>query len=514
MAERYQDFIDYREQMQQGGGPSKIEKQHAKGKLTARERLELLFDPGTFEEYGLFVKHRCTEFGMDHVDIPGDGVITGFGQVNGRTVFAFAQDFTTSGGSLGEMHGKKIQRIMEEAIRAGAPLVGLNDSGGARIQEGNDSATQYFGIFQYNTMASGYIPQVSAIMGPCAGGAAYSPGLTDFIINVNGTSKMFITGPGVIRQVTGEEINEEQLGGAAVHNNISGVSHRIAANDEDCIAQIKTYLSYFPSNCLEAPPVYLCQDDPQRLAYELDEMIPDSSKRPYDCRKVIQAIADQGSLFEIQPNWAKNVVTALTRMNGSTVGFIANQTTHLAGSLDINASDKMAHFVTLCDAFNIPLVFLGDTSGYLPGVSQEHGGIIRHGAKAVYAVAQATVPKILVTIRKLYGGAAAPMCDYGMQGDAMISWPTTESAVMGAAGAVASVFRKEIQEAENPQERAAELTKIYEETYNNPYFKAGRQYTDMVILPRETRRVLIHILQALKNKKVADLPKKHGIMPV
>ncbi len=514
MKDQYQEFREYRDRLKAGGGPAKIERQHQKGKLTARERLDILFDPGTFVEYGLFARHRCTEFGMEKVEIPGDGVVTGFGKVDGRTVYAFAQDFTAAGGSLGEMQGAKIRRIMEEAIRAGAPVIGLNDSGGARIQEGNDSAVQYFGIFSLNVEASGYIPQISAIMGPCAGGAAYSPGLTDFVINVKETSSMFVTGPGVVKQVTGEVVSSEELGGAQIHNTVSGVSHMMAEDDRDCIEKIKRYLSYFPSNCHEEPPVYKCDADPMELCYALDAYMPESSRKPYDCRGIVEIVADPGSVFEIQPGWACNVVTALARMNGHSVGFVANQPNYMAGSLDVHASDKIAHFVTLCDAFNIPLLFLGDTAGCFPGLEQEHGGIIRHGAKALYAVAQAAVPKILITTRKLYGGAAAAMCDYGMGGDARISWPAAESSSMGASAAVGSIFAKDIKKADDPEQKEAALIQEYASKYSTPCFKAGRLYTDMIIMPHETRKVLNLLLEALRNKKRTVPDKRHGIPPV
>ena len=513
MNKAHLELIEKREKEMLGGGPEKIEKQHRNGKLTARERLDLLFDEGTFEEIGLFAKHRCHAFGMEKVHIPADGVVTGFGKVNGRTVFAYAQDFTSLGGSLGEIHGKKISRVIEEAVRAGAPVVGLNDSGGARIQESPDSIV-FLNIFYNNTRASGNIPQISAIMGPCAGGAAYSPALTDFVINVDQTSKMFLTGPNVIKQVTGEDIDEETLGGARTHNFVSGVSHRLALNDEDCIEQIKIYLSYMPQNCLESPPVYECGDDPERLVYELDDILPENPNRAYDIRHILELICDEGSLYEIRPEWAKNSVTALARIQGMPVGFVANQPSVKAGCIDIDASDKMAHFINVCDAYNIPLVFVADCPGYLPGMKQEYGGIIRHGAKPVYAAANATVPRILLTIRKLYGGAAAPMSDYGMEPDAIIAWPTAQAAVMGASGAAAIVFRKEIANAEDPKAKLAEVTAQYEAIFNNPYEKAGRMYVDMVIEPNETRRVLVHLLETFKNKKIPVLPKKHGIMPV
>lgn len=506
-------FLAKREKLLQGGGEARIRKQHEKGKLTARERLELLFDKDSFVEYGLFVRHRATEFGMDKVDAPADGVVTGFGTIGGRVVYAYAQDATVVGGSLGEMHGIKIVRLMEEAIRAGKPIIALNDSGGARIQEGNDTKL-YLDIFNLNVKASGYIPQLSAIMGPCAGGGAYSPALTDFIINVDGTSRMFVTGPAVVKSVTGETIDDETLGGARVHSRISGVCHRVAADDEDCIEQLKLMLSFFPDNCQQKPPVYRCAEDPNKLVPELDTIIPEDSRKVFDVRRVIELLADDGFYYEIRPEFAQNIVVALARLDGRSVGFIANQPLYKAGSMDMNAADKAAQFINLCDAFGIPLVFLSDVPGCLPGVDQEYAGVLRHGAKMVYAVANAVVPKIALTMRKMYGGASACMCEKGMGPDVVLSWPTAQSAVMGAAGAAAIVFRKEIAASDDPARTRAELTAQYEEAFNNPYRKAAREYTDIIILPSETRRVLIRCLKALENKQVELLPKKHGNMPV
>lgn len=508
------EFIEKKSLLEQGGGPDKTAKQHEKGKLTARERINLLFDAGSFVEYGLFVKHRATEFGMDKVDAPADGVITGFGTINGRIVYAYAQDATVVGGSLGEMHGIKIVRLIEEAIRAGKPVVSMNDSGGARIQEGNDTKL-YLDIFRLNVEASGYIPQLTAVMGPCAGGGAYSPCLTDFVISVDGTSRMFVTGPSVIKSVTGEVIDDETLGGARVHSRLSGVCHRVAANDEDCIEQLKQMLSFFPDNCNEKPPVYHTADSPDREPAELDSILPENPKQVYDVRDVIKYIADNGYYYEIRPEFAQNIVCALSRLDGKSVGFIANQPMYKAGSMDMNAADKAAAFINLCDSFNIPVVFLSDTPGCLPGIDQEYAGVLRHGAKMVYAVASATVPKIALTMRKMYGGASACMCEKGMGPDVVISWPTAQSAVMGAAGAAAIVFRKQIAAAEDPDKARAEVTAEYEKAFNNPYRKAAREYTDIIILPHETRKVLIRCLAALQNKQeISSVHKKHGNMPV
>lgn len=513
MREEQQEFLRRKQRLEQGGGLQKVEKQHAKGKLTARERLDLLFDPDTFVEYGLFVKHRCTEFGMDQVDAPADGVITGFGKIHGRVVYAYAQDATVMGGSLGEMHGLKIARLLEEAIRAGKPVVGLNDSGGGRIQEGNDTKT-FLDIFRLNVEASGYIPQLSAIMGPCAGGGAYSPALTDFVIAVDGTSKMFVTGPQVVRQVTGETVDEEALGGALVHSTVSGVVHRRAADDADCLAQIRQMLSFLPDHCGAPLPVYACSQPADARVPALDEVLPVSDKTPYDVRRVVELLADDGYYYEIHPEFAANLVTALARLDGHSVGFVANQPMYKAGSLDMDAADKAAHFINFCDAFGIPLVYLSDVPGCMPGVDQEHGGIIRHGARMIYATARATVPKIAVSMRKMYGGAAAGMCEKGMGPDVVLSWPTAQSAVMGAAGAAAIVFRKQIAAAADPEAKKRELTAQYEQAFHNPYRKAEREYTDCIIAPSDTRRVLIRCLEALREKTVVTLPKKHGNMPV
>ena len=509
-----QEFLDRKAHLELGGGAQKIEKQHAKGRLTARERIHLLFDEDSFVEYGLFIKHRCHDFGMEKVEAPADGVITGFGKVNGRLVYAYANDATVLGGALGETQGKKVCRLMEAAIAAKAPLVALYDCGGARLQEGFDSVA-FLDIFWHNVQASGYIPQFSAIMGPCAGGAAYSPALTDVIINVDQTSQMFITGPKVIEEVTGEKVDMETLGGARVHNEISGVSHRMASNDEDCIQQLKCLLSYFPQNCHEKPPVYAYDDDPNRLIPELNHIIPENPKKGYDVHRIIDLISDTQSFFEIQPLYAKNLVVGFGRIMGRTVGYVANQCSYMAGSLDINASDKGAHFINLCNAFHIPLIFLTDVPGYLPGVSQEHGGIIRHGAKMVYAVDNATVPKISLTMRKVYGGSAAAMCNTQYaRADVKLCWPNMVASIMSGSGAVNVIFHKELAQAEDKETTRAQLIEYYEQTVNHQFKHAERGYSDLMILPEETRKVLIQCLESLENKEVSVLNKKSGLMPV
>ena len=512
MRPKQAELIAKREQVMMMGGEKAIEKQHARGKLTARERMDLLFDKGTFTELNLFVKHRCTVFGMDKKDIAADAVITGFGKVNGRLVYAYAQDFTSVGGSVGEMTGRKIVRLMKEANKVGAPIVAMCDGAGGRIQEGMD-AIHYSTIMYNNVMASGRVPQVSAIMGPCVGGAAYSPALTDFIIATEKTSRMFITGPKVIAQVTGEKVDENTYGSAHEHMTVTGVVNRTATDDENCIEQIKIYLSYFPQNCSEKPPIIPCDEDPDKLVYELDTVLPENTKASYDVRDVIRLIADRDSMFEISPLYAQNIITSLARINGRPVGFVANNPSVMAGTIDINASDKFCHFVSVCDSFNIPLIYLADTPGFMPGKTQEHGGIIRHGAKVLYANATATVPKIRLTLRKLYGGATPAMCDYGMNPDYTVSWPNAEEATMGAEGAAAIIFAKEIANAPNPEEVKAQRTAEYEANYNNPYFKASRLETDLIIEPNETRRVLIRLLEAIETKEEENPAKKHSIFP-
>jgi len=498
----------------EGGGEERIKKQHEKGKLTARERLEKLLDEGSFVEIGMFAKSRATEFGMDKKRYPGDGVVTGYGTINGRLVFVYAQDFTVLGGSLGEMHAEKICRIMDLAMENGAPVIGLNDSGGARIQEGVDSLKGYGEIFFRNTIASGVIPQIAVIMGPCAGGAVYSPAIMDFTIMVDRSSYMFITGPQVIKAVTGEDINFEGLGGAMVHNEKSGNAHLIARNEDEAIEFIKLLLSYIPSNNMEDPPVINTGDPPDRMDYSLDKIIPEDPKKSYDVKDVISKVVDRGTFFELQPYFAPNIVIGFARLNGKSVGIVANQPRVLAGVLDINASDKAARFVRFCDAFNIPLITFVDVPGYLPGVAQEHGGIIRHGAKLLYAYSEATVPKITVILRKAYGGAYIAMSSKHLRADMVYAWPTAEIAVMGPEGAVNIVFRREIKEAEDPEKKRLELIKEYRDKFANPYVAAARLYIDDVIYPHETRPKIIQALEMLQNKREDRPMKKHGNMPV
>lgn len=517
MNAKQEDFLKRKEELKQMGGAARVEKQHAQGKLTCRERLDLLFDEGTFEEIGLFVKHRKMDFGLDKKVIPGDGVVCGYGKVNGRTTFAFAQDFTAMGGSIGEMTGIKMLRVLRGAIRAGVPVIGLEDGAGGRLNEG--VTTEFNAIYQENVNASGYIPQIAAIMGPCAGGCSYSPALMDYLICVDKTSKMFLTGPKVIKTVTGEEPGPD-FGSGRFHNTVSGVSHGLAKDDAECIEMIKKYLSYFPQNSNEKPPVVPCAQDPNALVPELNDIVPINTARGYDVHKVLELIADKDSLFEYQPLWAPNVITTLGRLNGKSVGFIATNPKYMAGVYDINSADKASRFVTLCDAFNIPLVYVADTPGFLPGIGQESGGVIRHGAKTLFANAVATVPKIRLTTRKLYGGATSAMCEYGLEPDCTISWPNSEEAVMGAAGACEVLHAKELKTArENGGEEAyRELLKQYadeyERLYNNPYDKARYMTTEMIIMPEETRRVLIHILETFENKEVLRVQKKHCIFPV
>lgn len=497
-----------------GGGDRAIEKQHTMGKGTARERLEKLFDPGSFRETGMFVQHRCTNFGMEKKDSPAEGVVTGYGTVNGRTVYAAAQDFTVIGGSLGEMHAAKIAATQEAAMKAGAPMICINDSGGARIQEGVDALAGYGRIFYNNTRASGVIPQISVIMGPCAGGAVYSPAITDFIFMVKNTSQMFITGPAVIKSVTGEEVTAETLGGAMAHNSVSGCAHFAADSEDECIAGIKRLLSYLPQSWRERPPISDSGDDPRREDEALNSIVPDSAKRPYDMMEIIRSLADNGDVLEIQPHFARNIITALIRMDGRSVGIIASQPKVMAGCIDINVSDKAARFIRTCDSFHIPLLTLEDVPGFLPGTAQEHGGIIRHGAKMLYAYSEATVPKITVITRKAYGGAYIGMCSKHLGADAVFAWPSAEIAVMGADGAASIIFSKEIEAAGNPAMARSEKIAEYEETMMNPYVAASRGYVDDVILPAETRRCVISAFRALENKMELSPEKKHGNIPL
>ncbi|NLC76273.1 MAG: methylmalonyl-CoA carboxyltransferase [Clostridia bacterium] len=497
-----------------GGGAKRIAKHHEAGKLTARERIAMLLDPDSFVEIGQFVTHRATEFGMTEVEAPAEGVITGYGLIDGRQVYVYSQDFTVIGGTLGEMHAAKICRVMDLALKTGCPIIGINDSGGARIQEGVDALNGYGEIFKRNTLASGVIPQISVILGPCAGGAVYSPALTDYIFMVENISQMFITGPQVIKSVTGEEVTPENLGGAKTHNTRSGVAHFMAATEEECFRQIRQLLQYLPSNNLEEAPRTTCSDPVGRLEDTLQTIIPPEPNRPYDVKEILKLVLDQGEFFEVQAKYATNIVVGYGRLNGQTVGIIANQPKFLAGCLDINASDKAARFIRFCDAFNIPLLTLVDTPGYLPGTEQEYGGIIRHGAKLLYAYSEATVPKITLILRKAYGGAYLAMCARSLGADQIIAWPSAEIAVMGPEGAANIIFRKEIAGAEDPVAVRQEKIDEYRERFANPYVAAGRGYVDTVIDPAETRPYLIQSLEALATKKESRPGKKHGNFPV
>jgi len=496
------------------GGDKAVASHHEKGKLTARERLALLFDPGTFRELDMFVSHRCVNFGMEKVEIPSDGVVTGHGRVNGRPLFAFSQDFTARAGSLGEMHSKKICKVMDMALKAGVPFVGINDSGGARIQEGVDALSGYGQIFYRNSVASGVIPQISAIMGPTAGGAVYSPAMTDFVFMVKNTSYMFITGPEVIKSVTGEEITFEDLGGAMTHNEKSGVAHFACDNDEHAIERIKTLLSYLPLNNMEDPPMVATGDSPDRTDPALDSIIPDSPNQSYDVKDIIRSIVDNGEFFEPHEHFARNIIVCFARLNGRTVGIIANQPKVLAGCLDINASDKATRFIRFCDAFNIPMLTIADVPGYLPGSQQEWGGIIRHGAKLLWCYSEATVPKMLLITRKDYGGSYLAMCSRDLGADMALAWPTAEVAVMGAAGAANIIHRKEIQSAEDPAAKRKEKIEEYQNLFSNPYCAANRGYVDAVIVPSQTRPRLIESLEVMCSKREMRPPKKHGNIPM
>ncbi|HEV2459211.1 MAG TPA: acyl-CoA carboxylase subunit beta, partial [Ktedonobacterales bacterium] len=484
------------------------------GKLTARERLDLLLDPGTFQELDMFATHRTTDFGLAEQKVLGDGVVTGYGKIDGRLVHVFSQDFTVFGGSLSEAHAEKICKVMDLAMKSGAPVIGLNDSGGARIQEGVVSLGAYADIFLRNTLASGVVPQISAIMGPCAGGAVYSPAITDFIFMVEGTSHMFVTGPNVLKTVTHEEVTFEELGGATVHNSTSGVAHFSMPSEAECLRAIRTLLSYLPSNNVDDPPLLPSDDPPDRADHELDDIIPDNPNRPYDIKDVIRRVVDRGSFFEVQELWAQNIVVGFARLGGRPVGIVAQQPTVLAGVLDINSSDKGARFVRFCDCFNIPIVTLEDVPGFLPGVAQEHGGIIRHGAKLLFAYCEATVPKVTVITRKAYGGAYDVMSSKHVRGDINYAWPTAEIAVMGPEGAVNILFKDEIEQAEDPEAKRQELVTSYQEKFDNPYIAAARGYIDEVIEPRHTRGKLIVALEMLQNKRDSNPPKKHGNIPL
>jgi acetyl-CoA carboxylase carboxyltransferase component len=502
------------EQAHQGGGKERIDAQHERGKLTARERLELLLDKGSFRETDMFVTHRTHDFDLDQRKYLSDSVVTGWGTIDGRLVYVFSQDFTVFGGSLGEVHAEKICKIMDMAMKNGAPVIGLNDSGGARIQEGVVSLGAYADIFLRNTLASGVIPQISAIMGPCAGGAVYSPALTDLIFMVRRSSYMFITGPNVVKAVTHEDVSFEELGGADVHASTSGVCHYVADSEADCLYMLRVLLSYVPQNNMEDPPFVPTTDDRLRTEEALNDLVPDDPSKPYDIRDAVRLIVDDGVFFEIHENYAQNIVVGFARLGGHSVGIVANQPAVLAGVLDIDSSDKGARFVRFCDSFNIPIITFVDVPGFLPGTSQEHGGIIRHGAKLLYAYCEATVPKITVITRKAYGGAYDVMSSKHIRGDLNLAWPSAELAVMGPEGAVSIIFRKELAKAKDPEKRKKELVKEYREKFANPYIAASRGYLDDVIEPRHTRPRLINALEMLNNKRDDNPPKKHGNIPL
>ena len=497
-----------------GGGVQRRERQHKEGKMSARERVEFLLDEGTFEETDKLVTHRCADFGMDEQKSYGDGFITGYGRIEGRLVFVFAQDFTVFGGSLSETNAAKIVKIMDLAGKTGAPLIGLNDSGGARIQEGVVSLAGYADIFLRNTLYSGVIPQISAIMGPCAGGAVYSPAITDFILMVDKTSYMFITGPDVIKTVTHEEVTKDQLGGAHTHNELSGVAHFQAHDDAECLSMVRELLSFIPSNNLDDPPRKLCTDPIDRTDEKLDRIVPDQSNQPYDIKDVIHSVVDDGYFFEVQEHYARNIVVGFARLNGKPVGMVANQPAALAGTLDINASVKGARFVRFCDCFNIPLVTFEDVPGFLPGTNQEYGGIIKHGAKLLFAFAEATVPKVTVITRKAYGGAYCVMASKHVRTDVNYAWPTAEIAVMGPEGAVDIVYKRDLDKAANREEMRKAKIEEFRDRFANPYVAAERGFVDAVIQPRETRKKLIQALAMLETKRDKNPPKKHGNIPL
>ncbi len=513
-ADRLEELRRRRREAEAGGGPERLERQHRAGKKTARERIEFLLDEGSFEELDKFVVHRCNDFGMEESRVPGDGVITGYGKIDGRLVYVFAQDFTVFGGSLSETYAAKICKIMDLAMKMGAPVIGVNDSGGARIQEGVVSLAGYADIFLRNTLASGVIPQISAIMGPCAGGAVYSPAITDFIFMVHKTSYMFITGPDVIKTVTNEEVTKSELGGATTHASVSGVAHFTADSDEESLAQIRELLSFLPSNNMEDPPLRPTSDRPDRLCEELDGVIPEDPNKPYDIKDVVRAAVDDHYFFEVHAEFALNMVVGFARLDGRPVGVVANQPNFLAGTLDIDSSIKGARFVRFCDAFNIPLIVFEDVPGFLPGVRQEHGGIIKHGAKLLYAFAEATVPKITVITRKAYGGAYCVMASKHIRADLNYAYPTAEIAVMGPEGAVEILYRRQLLESDDPDAFKRAKVEEFREKFANPYVAAERGYIDEVIEPRHTRVKLIRALEMSANKRDSNPPKKHGNIPL
>ena len=512
--EKFEELSRLREESKLGGGEDRIKKEHEAGRFTARERIDKLLDPDSFVEIDEFVVHRETGFGLADKKILGDGVVTGFGTVNGRRIFIFSQDFTVWGGSLAEMYGGKMVKIMELAMDAGVPVIGLNSGAGARLFEGIKSLKVYCDIFKLNTLASGVIPQISAIMGPCAGGAVYSPAVTDFTIMVKGTAQMYITGPDVIKTVTGEEVTHEELGGAMAHNALSGVAQFASEDEDHCFEQIRTLLSYIPQNNLEEPPRIDTGHSPDDADESIDEVIPNDPNKPYDMRDVVRLVVDNGEFFEVHEHWAKNMLVGFARFDGRSVGIVGNNPAHLAGTLDINASDKCARFVRFCDAFNIPIITFMDVPGYLPGTAQEWGGIIRHGAKILYAFAEATVPMITIITRKGYGGAFDVMSSKAIGADLVYAWPTAEIAVMGPDGAINIIFRKEIAEAKDKKKKRAELVKDYRDKFANPYVAAGLGYIDKVIFPHETRKLICSGLDMLASKRKSRPPKKHGNIPL
>jgi propionyl-CoA carboxylase beta chain len=514
LAQKVAELTKRNQLAEDGGGAKRRERQHKEGKMSARERIEFLLDDGTFEETDKLVTHRCNDFGMAEQKIYGDGFVTGYGRIEGRLVYVFAQDFTVFGGSLSETNAAKIVKIMDLAAKMGAPVIGLNDSGGARIQEGVMSLAGYADIFLRNTLYSGVVPQISAIMGPCAGGAVYSPAITDFVLMVDKTSYMFITGPDVIKTVTHEEVTKDQLGGAMTHNETSGVAHFLAHDDAECLSMVRELLSFVPSNNLDEPPRKTCTDPADRADAALDKIIPDQSNQPYDIKDVIHAVVDDAYFFEVQEHYAKNIVVGFARLDGRSVGIVANQPAVLAGTLDINASVKGARFVRFCDCFNIPLVTFEDVPGFLPGTAQEYGGIIKHGAKLLYAFAEATVPKVTVITRKAYGGAYCVMASKHIRTDVNYAWPTAEIAVMGPEGAVDIVYKRELDAAANREQVRREKIEEFRDRLANPYVAADRGFVDAVIQPRETRKKLIQALAMLETKRDKNPPKKHGNIPL
>ena len=512
--EKVKELIQLREKARIGGGEKRIESQHKKGKYTARERIAMLLDEGSFEEFDMFVQHRCTNFGIDATKFLGDGVVTGYGTIDGRLVYIYAQDFTVFGGALSESLAMKICKVMDQAMKMGAPVIGLNDSGGARIQEGVNALAGYAEIFQRNILASGVVPQISGIFGPCAGGAVYSPALTDFNIMTRGTSYMFLTGPKVVKSVTGEDVTQEQLGGASVHTTKSGVAHFAVDNEEEGLKLIRQLISYMPQNNLEEAPLMECNDPIDRLDDALNDIIPDEPNKPYDMYEVIGTIIDNGEFLEVHKDYAQNIIVGFARFNGQSVGVIANQPKIMAGCLDSNASRKAARFVRFCDAFNIPLVTLVDVPGFLPGTGQEYNGVILHGAKLLYAYGEATVPKVTVTLRKSYGGAYCVMSSKHLRGDMTYAWPTAEIAVMGPSGAVEVIFAKEVASAEDPAKAQIEKEEEYKKAFANPYNAAQYGYIDDVIEPRNTRFRIIRALQQLQTKKLTNPAKKHDNLPL